>query len=367
MVKQPRELAPGEPVALRGTRMTDAMADLLLQSLNSPDRRAFYYSGNSAETGSRRLNEMTHWDWTPVRSVGVPGSSTCMFPLALGGQRIETSEGKEWVAGVIGEAAQVRDLELPDVRSGRTGQVLDHVRELADTLPPGERIRMPDVQSPLGVAELLWDGSFYLALVDCPDVVHDLLDKITTFIIRFHLAMKKAAGDRLNAIGFPCVWGDAVGVYVSDDSMSLLSPAMHLEFSVPYLNRIADACGPLVYHSCSWWEPYFDNIHQLRDVRVMNWNPGNSTDPAVIIKEFSGKAVLAPHLVKDMHRDRDVLKLSRGFDDEVAFFAHMLDSMQDHTCMHFWFSNIVQKGDVIERIYDLLDARGHTPASQGMA
>jgi len=245
--------------------------------------------------------------------------------------------------------------------------VLGHIQAVVDTLPDGERVRMPDVQSPLGVGELLWGDTFYLALLDCPDVVHDFLDKITTFIIRFHQEVKRVAGSRLNAAGFPCIWSDDVGAYVSDDSMSLISPAMHLEFSVPYLNRIAEACGPLVYHSCSWWEPYFDNLHQLTNVRLMNWNPGNSTDPATIIKEFSGKAVLAPHLVKDMHFDKDVLNLQRGFPDEAAFFRYMLDSMQDNTCMHFWFSNIVQKGDVIERIHDLLDERGYTPASQGMA
>ena len=346
--------------------MANPMTEVLLHSLTHPGERNFFYSGNSAETGSKRLNRMAHWDWTPVRTHGVAGSSTCMFPLALGARRVLTSEDKEWVEGVIGGPAQVRDFGIPDVWSGRTGEVLRNIQILVDTLPDGDLVRMPDVQSPLGVAELLWDRGFYLALVDCPDAVHDLLQQITTFIIRFVQEVQRVAGPRLNAAGFPCIWSDPVGVYVADDSMSLISPAMHLEFSVPYLNRMADACGPLVYHSCSWWEPYFDNIHQLRNVRLMNWNPGNSTDPAVIIKEFSGRAVLAPHLVLEMHTDRDVLKLGRGFQDEVDFFTYMLDSMQDNTAMHFWFSNIVQKGDAMDRIYDILHERGYTPAARGM-
>ena len=32
---------------------------------------------------------------------------------------------------------------------------------------------------------------------------------------------------------------------VADDTMSLISPAMHAEFSLPYVNRIAEAVGPL--------------------------------------------------------------------------------------------------------------------------
>ena len=157
-----------------------------------------------------------------------------------------------------------------------------------------------------------------------------------------------------------------VGTMLSDDSMSLISPEMHREYSLPYVNQIADACGPLFYHSCTWREQYFENLHQIRNVRAFNWNPGNSDDPAKIIREFSGEAVLAPHLVIDMHHDRDVLALGREFADEADFLRYMIDSMQDNTCLHFWFSNVVQKGEVIERIYDMLDELGYTPRAAGL-
>lgn len=32
--------------------------------------------------------------------------------------------------------------------------------------------------------------------------------------------------------------------------------------------------------------------------------------------------------------------------------------------LYFWFSNIVQKGDIMERIYDELHARGCTPQAR---
>jgi len=43
----------------------------------------------------------------------------------------------------------------------------------------------------------------------------------------------------------------------------------------------------------------------------------------------------------------------------------MLDAMRDNTCMDCRFSNIVEKAEVMERIYDLLDERGFTPRAQG--
>jgi hypothetical protein len=261
---------------------------------------------------------------------------------------------------------QVEALPVPDVRQGRTGEVLQNIKRLAATLRDGERIRQPDIQSPLGVAELLWDESFYTTLLEYPDAVHALLDKITGFIIAFLREDAHTAGPRLNAAGFPLVWADAEGTMVADDTMSLVSPGMHADFSVPYLNRIAEACGPLFYHSCTWREKYVANVRCIGPVRAYNWNPGNSDDAAVLIPPFSGRAVLALHLCADMHRDNDVLALGRNFADEAEYFTYVLDCMQENTTMYWWFSNVVTKGHVMERIYDALHERGYTPAAAGL-
>ncbi len=227
-------------------------------------------------------------------------------------------------------------------------------------------MRNPDIQSPLGIAELMWDDSFYAALLEEPDAVHALLDKITAFQVDFVRAIQAAAGSRYNPCGFPLVWAAGPGTMVADDSMSLISPAMHAEFSVPYLNRMAREAGPLYYHSCTWRRPYFDNLRRLERVRAWNWNPGNSDDPAELIRAFSGTAVLALHLTADMHRTTDVLRLGRDFADEADFLRYCLDAMTDTTCLSWWFSDIVRKGPVMDRIYDLLHERGFTPAAAGL-
>jgi hypothetical protein len=345
--------------ASSGGPIERAMIERLLDAYARPGQRAAYYSANGAVTGSERVNATPHWDWTPQAAAGVAGVSTCMFPLALGCRSVLTSEGREWVAPRITDWREAAAVRPPDVWDGRTGEVLRNIEHLAATLPAGGRIRQPDIQSPLGVAELMWDQSFYVELIEHPAAVHGLIDRVTDFIISFVKEVRRVAGRRLNAAGFPPVWADEAGTMLADDTMSLLSPAMHLEFSVPYVNRIAESAGPLFYHSCTWRRRYFDNIHQIRNVRAYNWNPGNSDDPAAIIAEFSGRAVLAPHICLDMHRDNDLLGFA--FADEADLLRYMLDAMGGHTCLYFWFSNVVQKGRVIERMYDLLDARGHSP------
>ncbi len=325
------------------------------------------YSANSAETASARLNALPWWDWTPVRTHFAGGGvSTCMFAQAFGCEEVEV-DGRPWIVPRITDPAQVADLPAPGPEDGWPGQVLRHVTETAPTLPPGELIRCPDIQSPLGVAELLWDDSFYVALYEAPDAVHDLLDRITRYQIAYLGELQARLGDRLNPCGFPALWADGTGTMVADDSMSLVSPAMHAEFSVPYINRIVEAAGPLYYHSCTWREQYFDNLRSMPAPRSANFNMECSCDPAVIMEAFAGWTVLTPHLVIDMHKANDMMALDYEFRDEVDIVAYFLDRKPTACTLYFWLSNIVQKGDTLERIYQLFHERGHSPQARGLA
>jgi len=103
-------------------------------------------------------------------------------------------------------------------------------------------------------------------------------------------------------------------------------------------------------------------------VRSLNWNLGNSADPAELIREFSGRAVLALHLCADMHKDPDVIRQGHDFHDEAELFRYVLDNMRDHTCLYFWFmQDLLEKGPVMAQIYRLLDERGYTPRAAGVA
>lgn len=343
----------------------EKMKQVLLDAYANPTRKMCFYRGFKP-TGSERLNSMKRWDWEPMPFRGVPGGSTIMLPLSLGCPSIRTSEGGEWIEPILHSPEDVDRLNVPSIFSGRSGELLRSMKDIVAQPDNGECIVLPDIQSPLQVAELMWDESFYTALVETPDAMHALLRKITPFTIDFILECKRLAGKRLNAASWPGIWSDSVGMMVADDTMSLISPAMHLEFSVPYINQMAQACGPLVYHSCTWRAKYFDNIHAMGPVKSYNWNPGNSDDPAVIIPAFSGKAILAPHLVLNMHKDNDVLAWGKNFADEAEFFEYHLDCMQENTTLYWYFSNIVEKGAVMEKIYDILDRRGYTPEACGV-
>jgi len=339
----------------------------LQQAWDNPAAGDIFYSANGARIDSERLSGIDNWDWTPAQSHWAGGGvSTCMFAQALGCEPIDI-DGRPWIKKLITDPAQVKDVPVPDPYTSRPGDVLRSMSEQVKALPDGDLIRCPDVQSPLGIAELMWDGTFYTSLYDHPNAVHLLLDKITRYQIDYIREFNRIADGRLNPCGFPAVWAHGRGTMVADDTMSLVSPEMHAEFSIPYINRIADACGPIYYHSCTFNEKYFENLHMIKNVRSYNWASGDSIDFATIAREVAGKAVIAPHLVIDMHKEKGVRTWGKSFADEFEFFRYMVESTPQNATLYFWFSNIVQKPHIMERIYDYLHAKGATRQNADLA
>ena len=352
--------------------MNQPMLNLLAQAYQKPDRQfCFYASADSwdgAGLASEKLKRLPGWEWKPVKEGTYQGGGTAMTPITFGCEPFETPEGRLWCKKMIHDIGQIKDIAVPDIYTGQTGRVLKSLQETMRTLPENAFVHMCDIQSPLGCAEVMWDDSFYTALIEYPQAIHKLLDKIDLFLSRFIKELHRVAQGRMIPSVCPPVWAPpGKGYYISDDTMSLISPAMHREFGVTYLNRITEACGPLYYHSCTWRAKYFNNIHQLNNVALLNWNAGNSDDPKTIIAEFSGKAILAPHIVIDMHRDNDVLQWNPNFQDEAEFLKYFLDNLRGNSCMYFWFSNLIQKGAIMEQIYNLLHERGYSPQAKGVA
>ena len=345
------------------------MKNRLLDAYANPDRKFCYYTGQNNPVIASALG-LKQWDWTPQPTANIEPYfwNTHTIPLTFGCPPKMTSEGKEWIEPLITDPAQVYDVKVPDVSTGRSGEILELAAGMLKELPGDTLIRLPDIQSPLGVCELMWDQNFYMSLLTNPDEVRHLVEKVTTFIISYVKAFQELLGDRYNPACHPQLWSDPAGYYISDDANSMVSPDMHKELCIDVINRITDACGPLFYHSCTFTDPYIDNIQQVKNVKAINWSVGTSMDPARIIATFSGKTVLAPHLGKDMHTEGGVTALGREFNDEVDLFRYFLDSMHKDTTMNIIIhDNLLEDIDKVVRIYRLFDEYGYTPRAVGAA
>jgi hypothetical protein len=114
------------------------------------------------------------------------------------------------------------------------------------------RITQPDLQGPFDIAHLLMGNDVFLAVVDDPGLVHELLTVVTDTYIAFRKMidplLTDGAGDGAVYL-HGCLFGGKV--LVKDDTAIInLSEQMYRSFSKTYNDRILEAFGGGSMHYC---------------------------------------------------------------------------------------------------------------------
>jgi hypothetical protein len=120
------------------------------------------------------------------------------------------------------------------------------------------RITQPDLQGPFDIAHLLMGNDVFLAVVDQPGLVHELLAVVTDTYIAFRkkvdpLLTDGAGNGAVYLHG--CLFGGKV-LLKDDTAMVNLSREMHREFSKAYNDRILEAFGGGSVHYCGPSRPW---------------------------------------------------------------------------------------------------------------
>ncbi len=112
-------------------------------------------------------------------------------------------------------------------------------------------LRLLNVPSPLVAASQIWEyTSFLESTVTHPAEVHFLLDLVTDVIIEYVRSQLQRI-PRLFTMGHEPLYIPAdVGLRISDDTAAVLSPTAYRTFGVPYVRRLSEAFGGVIWHSC---------------------------------------------------------------------------------------------------------------------
>lgn len=102
---------------------------------------------------------------------------------------------------------------------------------------------------------------------DEPEMVQQLLDKVTEFLIAYGQAYKEAGAD---------------GIVMAEPLAGLLSPALAEEFSAPYVKRIVEALQTddflVIYHNCG--NSTIQMIDSILDTGAAAYHFGNAINMA---------------------------------------------------------------------------------------
>jgi hypothetical protein len=222
---------------------------------------------------------------------------TYVIASAFGSSIRKFNGGRSYVEAPVihnaGDVNRMKALPLYKTILGKQIRLVEYFAEKSDGKIP---VRIPDIQNPLGVAEMLWEtNDFFVSLAEEPEMVHKLLEMITEVTLQYIEEIKKVCRNII-PISFPGVWAPAEkGVYLADDTMSMLSPAMYEEYGVRYNNIISREFGGIMLHSCTVDKRYFESIMKNEGIRSINFASQYSSDMSEIFDFFGGKVVILPH------------------------------------------------------------------------
>jgi|GEM_PF-2918575 Uroporphyrinogen-III decarboxylase len=242
---------------------------------------------------------------------------TYVIPSVFGAGIRSFTDGRKYIAEPIIKTSmdidKMKPLPIMETILGEQIKLVEYfVKETKGEYP----IRMPDIQNPLGVAEMLWEtNDFYMSLIEEPEKVHKLLEMITEVVIEYAARVKRACPS-IVPISWPFVWAPTdKGIHLSDDTMSMVSPKMYEEFGVFYNNIISREFGGLMLHSCTMDKRYFSSIAENEGLRSINFAAQYSSDMSEIFGFFGGKTVIIPHYV---HTDSPQIGTVTEFIEKVG-------------------------------------------------
>ncbi|MCI8549657.1 MAG: methyltransferase [Lachnospiraceae bacterium] len=179
-------------------------------------------------------------------------------PVHYGEDEVPTVNGE-----IVCTEEDAKNLAVPKVGAGRTGECIRGIREAAGTIT--DRPLFAGSIGPYTLAgRLMGMTEIMVMCYEEPETVGMVAEKAAEFLISYIGAFKEAGAD---------------GVILAEPAAGLLSPNLINEFSTPYVAKIREAVEDdsflVIYHNCGNVEPIME---QMRQVDAYAYSFGNAID-----------------------------------------------------------------------------------------
>lgn len=148
----------------------------------------------------------------------------------------------------------------------------------------------PDLQGPMDICELLWGSRIFYAVIEEPQLVHELLEVVTETYVAFLQEWETVAP--LRSYG-NVHWGyfHKGKILLRDDSAMNLSPDMYDEFMRPYDQRLLAEFGGGAIHFCGKGDHFIPRMCRLNGLFAINLSQPELNDMEVIFQHTVDKGI----------------------------------------------------------------------------
>lgn len=199
-----------------------------------------------------------------------PYTGTEIFAEAFGCKVYRSEDNMPFALPFIQKPGDLLKIKPPDVYDSTLGDIFERAMLLRQRVGNDTIIKLPDVQSPLDIAALIWEKeSFFIAMIDDPAAVKELTDMTEHLLTTFLDEWFRIFGNRYIA-HFPDYYMEG-GITLSEDEIGGISTAMFEEFCLaPSLNRLSERYGGIGIHCCANAQHQWNNLLKIKKLRLIN-------------------------------------------------------------------------------------------------
>ena len=204
-------------------------------------------------------------------------TGTEIFAEAFGCKVHRPEDNMPFALPFIHTAAEADTLKVPELSSSSLACLFDVADELYRRGGPDSVMQMVDIQSPMDIVALIWEkADLFCAMVESPDAVKALADKVRTLLTAFFDEWFRRYGTTFVS-HFPTYVMHG-GLTMSVDEVGAINPEMFQEFFRGELVSLADHFGGLGIHCCADARHQWGNFRELPGLKVMNHNAPPTRD-----------------------------------------------------------------------------------------
>ena len=207
-----------------------------------------------------------------------PYTGTEVFAEAFGCRVHYPGNDMPFALPAVRNAKEFARLKTPKLWDSNLAVLFDTGERLISAEPDG-LMQLPDIQSPLDIAALIWEKEdFYAAMYEEPSAVKELIAMTQGLLTEFLDEWFKRFGTEFIA-HYPDYYMP-FGVTLSEDEVGAISPEMFGEFSLGGINELSRRYGKLGVHCCADSIHQWDGFASMENLVLLNLN-----QPAEIIKK----------------------------------------------------------------------------------
>ena len=195
---------------------------------------------------------------------------------------------------------ELKELRPPRIHDSEVAcMVLETIRYFRRMTGDALDISLTDTQSPNDTASLILDTrEFFPAGLVEPERVAPLLDRVTDVLIEFSQMQFEAMGPTATRPGHIMLSAPhLVGISISDDNMSVISPATYRNSALPYNSRLGEHFGGVAIHTCGNFAHNYEIVKQVKNISVIDCAASEGVDPqpndaAKLSAAFAGSGIV---------------------------------------------------------------------------